>query len=352
MGKKLKVFLVDDDPLSRSYYWQILSQENYGDIEVFESGAMLKDHLLDKPDIIFLDYLLADTTGSELLKSINEYCPEAITIILSGQQDLEVIVNLMNNGAFDYVIKGKNDVRKIKTIKSKIDQLIESDDNAPVSLSPSFLITREKLMVREAFASELHDNINPLLITVKLFLETALSNVNKSVEYINESKEILAMAIKEIRTLSHEYLSGSHITGDLESQLQGFLSMLKKQNIIEFSVQADTAGLNNRLDVSAQHEVLLIIKEIINNLVKYSGSADAQVKIEQKEESLSLMIKDNGKGFDSKILGGGLGMKNISKRILRLKGTYMLVTEPGKGCTWNVNIPLKKIFIAQRLQAV
>ncbi|HEX4957763.1 MAG TPA: response regulator [Lacibacter sp.] len=352
MGNKLNVFLVDDDVFSRCYYRQLLENEGFSQITEIESGAELTDQLLDKPDIIFLDYNLADANGADLLELINQHSPETITVILSGQQDMDTTVQLLNNGAFDYVVKGNQDAQKIKTVCQRILSLTNGSEEAVSMFSPAYLVLKSKQKVREEFATELHDHINPLLAVSKLYLETALNNKTKQEDLIQESRNIILKTIQEIRTLSHQFPSDRKHSETLECRLHYFFELLQKQETIQFHIDADTAGLNNRFDEFEQHDFFLIVKELVNNLIKYSGSPEAEIKIEQKESEIYLLIKDYGTGLDLNSHSKGTGLTHLQQRLQRLKGKKLLVSKPGKGCCWHIHIPVKSNLSISTLKAI
>lgn len=335
----MRTFLVDDDSFSRDYYSKLLVNEKFEDLKVLSSGAELLQHLTEQPDIIFLDYLLGDYDGLQLIDAINESSPNTIVVILSGQQDIEVTVNLMHKGVLDYIIKGNNERSKLKEIWAKIESIKndKADDNEIIR--PAYLINKGKLNAKKELAAELHDNINPLLVTSKLFLDTALEAPDNSQEYITESKAILLTAINEIRTLCHNYASESSPKENIEQRLEGFFGLLSKQKEIKFLIEAQTAGLNKMLSTTSQQNLFLVLKELVTNLIKYSQAATADIKLFQKEKEIQLVVKDYGKGFDANLEPSGIGTRNVINRIRQMNGNYILNTQPGKGCVWNVSIP-------------
>jgi signal transduction histidine kinase len=332
-------FLVDDDSLSRYYYSNLLQREKFEDVRVFNSGTELLNHLSEKPGIIFLDYFLGDYDGLELIDTIHEYCPDTVIVILSGQQDIEVTVSLMHKGVLDYIVKGNNVRAKLSEIKAKIKSLQYNKSETSARVRPAYLINRGMIQAQKEFAAELHDNINPLLATSKLFLDTALSTPANSQEYIQESKAIILTAISEIRTLCHSYSDESSTEQNIEQRLEGFLGVLSRQKEIKFLVEAQITGLNTMLNIASQQHLFLILKELVNNLIKYSNAAMADIKLYQTEKEIELVVKDYGQGFDAKIQPSGIGTKNVINRIRQMNGNYILHTQPGKGCTWSVSIP-------------
>ena len=69
--------------------------------------------------------------GLEVLRKIKRFNPNIYMVLLSGQDDMEVAVNALKYGAFDYIIKGKNDLAKIETVLAKIQTVMAELEQRP-----------------------------------------------------------------------------------------------------------------------------------------------------------------------------------------------------------------------------
>ncbi len=123
--RKLKIFIVEDD----EFYGEILSYNlsSNPDYEtsIIKSGTMLLNQMRLKPDIITLDYNLPDVSGEKLLKKIQAIDPNLPIIIISGQEDLGTAVDLLKDGAYDYLVKNDDTTKRlwkiIQNIKENLD---------------------------------------------------------------------------------------------------------------------------------------------------------------------------------------------------------------------------------------
>lgn len=117
----LRIFLVDDDPVYRSIYAHYLKTLGYTDINQFTDGQQCVNNLTMSPDIILLDHEMLPMNGMDTLKKIKRFDPNIFVIYLSGQDQLEVAVNALKYGAFDYVIKGSvNERQRVTEVLNKI----------------------------------------------------------------------------------------------------------------------------------------------------------------------------------------------------------------------------------------
>lgn len=117
----LRIFLVDDDPVYRSIYAHYLKTLGYSDINQFTDGQQCVNNLTMSPDIILLDHEMEPMNGMDTLKKIKRFDPNIFVIYLSGQGQLEVAINALKYGAFDYVIKGSvNERQRVTEVLNKI----------------------------------------------------------------------------------------------------------------------------------------------------------------------------------------------------------------------------------------
>ena len=102
-----RIALVDDDPAFAEYIQVLLRTKGY-DVEVHHSGAALLQSLQNgaAPNVILLDVEMPDLDGIETLRAIRRAHPTAEAIMLSGRQAPATIVEAVQLGAADYVVKG------------------------------------------------------------------------------------------------------------------------------------------------------------------------------------------------------------------------------------------------------
>lgn len=126
---RYKVFIVEDNKL----YAQVLKKQlvdNQYQVKVFYNGRDCIAQLDDQPDVITLDYTLPDMTGQEVLKEIQKKLPDTHVIIISAQESINTAIELMKNGAYDYIMKAPDTREKLTNIIKNIyqsDQLKEEN---------------------------------------------------------------------------------------------------------------------------------------------------------------------------------------------------------------------------------
>ncbi|ALJ03797.1 histidine kinase [Pseudalgibacter alginicilyticus] len=195
-------------------------------------------------------------------------------------------------------------------------------------------------------AKDVHDGIGQMLTGLKYNLESIdIKDIDKTAVKIEHLKELTSNIIKGVRTatfnLTPPELSDHGIVPAL-AKLTKELAKLTGKNIILFNKN----DFNKRLDSLIEINIYRIVQEAINNAIKYAESDHIIVSISSSRNILSIVIDDNGKGFDpSKITNvkngdGGMGMTFMNERIKYIDGRFFLNSEINKGTRVTLNVPI------------
>ena len=121
MDKSSKIFLVDDELFSLNFHRQSLENLGYSNITLFLSGTTCLNNLHKKPELIFLDHNMDDILGFDVLKKIKRYDSDLFVVMLSAQEEMEIAIDALKFGAFDYIIKDDNTLIKIQKVMERIE---------------------------------------------------------------------------------------------------------------------------------------------------------------------------------------------------------------------------------------
>ncbi|HOW24579.1 MAG TPA: sigma-54 dependent transcriptional regulator [Bacteroidales bacterium] len=116
----LTIFVVEDNEWYNRLLRHHLNMIEDYDVRGFLSGKEFLSHLHERPDIITLDYRLPDIKGSELLKRIREFDEGIEVIIISEQADVQTAVDLLREGAYDYLVKNDEIQQRLHSAIEKI----------------------------------------------------------------------------------------------------------------------------------------------------------------------------------------------------------------------------------------
>jgi two-component system OmpR family response regulator len=122
------IFLVDDEPIQNEMLKDYLSERFLYDFKVYDNGEEALDQMNLNPEIIVLDYHLSGhkptaMNGVQVLKKIKEKHPATQVIMLSGQDKIDVAIDSMKYGAYDYVVKGETAFSRMENIMNNISEL-------------------------------------------------------------------------------------------------------------------------------------------------------------------------------------------------------------------------------------
>ncbi len=179
---------------------------------------------------------------------------------------------------------------------------------------------------------ELHDDIGQKLTVARIQTNQLIAKLQDNrKEELSEINDIIKQCIEDVRNLS-KTLSSSHIEhfGIVDS-LEREIQRVKKLSYLT----VDFSCNNNDIDMDGRHALILfrIVQECINNALKHSKTKYLQLVIADADDSLSICIKDKGKGFDTQKPHEGRGMKNIISRANLIGSDINIHSQENKGTT-------------------
>jgi len=118
--EKLNILIAEDDPWYSEFIEYHLTLKNPHTIKKVSTAKELQNALQTKPDIITLDYHLPDKKGDVVLKQIKMWSPNSVVVLISGQEDINTALDLIKEGAFDYIVKNEDAKNRIQLTLSKI----------------------------------------------------------------------------------------------------------------------------------------------------------------------------------------------------------------------------------------
>lgn len=188
-------------------------------------------------------------------------------------------------------------------------------------------------------SKEIHDNIGQKLALAKLLLNTLPYNhAEKVPAQVDASVGILGQVVSELSALSRSMSNEIVLENGIIKAIEAELVQLKKAGAydVNFEITGDTIFL----DVNRELVLFRVIQEGIHNIIKHAEASVINISMQYNENSLTLVIADNGKGFQVKQANNlGTGIKNIKKRIQLLNGTCLINSVHNNGTTIHIEIP-------------
>lgn len=137
--KNSKIFVVDDNELTGMVFEQSIRANGFQNITCFKDGLSCLNALTDEPLVVFLDQNMDDMNGLEVLKKIKRFDPDIYVIFVSGQGEIETATSALKLGAFDYIVKGDDDTKKINAVLRKIEEIQDLLSSQKTNIFKTFL---------------------------------------------------------------------------------------------------------------------------------------------------------------------------------------------------------------------
>jgi signal transduction histidine kinase len=193
---------------------------------------------------------------------------------------------------------------------------------------------------RAEIGKELHDNVNQLLTTAKLFLEVAENDATMQRQMIRRSSDTIMGAINEIRKISRSLMPASISDLGLISSVNDLVQniAIARQLVVDFRYDS---GLDDLLPPKQKLMLFRIIQEQVNNVLKHAQATHLAIVIVYKPTVIRLEITDNGIGFElgKAKMKDGVGLSNIMSRAAIFNAAVQINAAPGNGCQLIIDLP-------------
>ena len=224
---------------------------------------------------------------------------------------------------------------------------IEEDKRQLQRLAAQVITAQED--ERKRVARELHDEASQALTTLIIGLETALESMPPRLtgprQQVIALRTLTEQTLDEIRNLALSLRPTVLDDLGLASAVRWYAkTMAEKANL---QVRLDAINMEDRMPAAVETAVFRIVQEGLANVARHAAATEVQVRLERTDHTVSLVIADNGQGFDAAAAlsptgrGAGLGLFGIEERVTVLGGKWELSSEPGRGTTLKVWIPLE-----------
>ncbi|MFY0600414.1 MAG: tetratricopeptide repeat protein [Cyclobacteriaceae bacterium] len=191
---------------------------------------------------------------------------------------------------------------------------------------------------RRRFSRDLHDGFGQMISVLNLNLKSLEKGTSSKEEVFENSSQVLDEMYKELKGICFNLMPETLIKSGIIDGIKEFASRINHAG--KLFIEVDAFGITKRLEDLQEISIYRITQEWINNILKYSDADKVTISLTKDEEEITLLIEDNGAGFDKNVLiyGKGNGWKNMNSRANLIKGELELDTVLGiRGSTLIVN---------------
>lgn len=396
MEELLNVLIIDDDEVDRLAVQRALKKAGV-QLEVSEAAdchsgiTQLQHH---KFDCVFLDYRLPDQDGLALLQEVQTLQIRVPLIVLTGQGDEQIAVELIKAGASDYLSKSRVSPERLWQVVRNAIRVHQAEERAEVAYQKlqetnQLLLRKNHELKRQQQQIELQNHKLAEVSRLKSeFLATMSHELRTPMNSITGFAQLLLRPFPEplspqqadmvqrifsnaqhLLTMLNEILDFSKIeAGQVQLQLQKFdLAQLVQITVEELRSLALEKDLN--LDVIIEMENSWVINDpkslrqilvnLLSNAIKFTDIGGVIVKLyETDNDQIGLEVKDTGIGIAPEQIpcifeafrqvnqtttkrhyGTGLGLAIVDSIITLMQAEKRVESEIGKGSTFTIEFP-------------
>ena len=196
--------------------------------------------------------------------------------------------------------------------------------------------------LRNRISADLHDEIGSTLSSISILSEMLAiqpktgSNPVIMQQISTDARKVIEKMDEIIWTINpnnDEFLN-------LEARLKSYAVPLLESRGIDFEFDFSDGLENQHIEMEQRKEIYLILKEALNNAIKYSGCSQLRVTGYLESEQVHIRVADNGKGFDPEQESSRTGLRNMKLRAQQLQGTLGIESRPGEGTSVILRFPV------------
>lgn len=369
----VRVLLIEDNKPDAVLLQEALNSSTTTRFEVRwmeDLSAGLEAALSEKPDILVTDLMLPDSEGLDTFRSAKAAIPDIPIVVLSGSGDEATALAAVQEGAIDYLMKGKlNSEMFPLMIRSALEHhrgteelrqrernllaeqvLAEAELRRLVSNLQSNEEERRRLLERLVAAQEderrhiaeaIHDDSIQAMTAAGMRLEIVQRALGQSEhrEIVSRAYETIHRSIGRLRHLMFELLPPSLSRQGLADAIDLYLVQCREEG-------GPAHSLVDRLETEPpeQSQIVLyrIAQEALNNVRKHAAARRVRVILENRDRGVAVRIEDDGRGFEpveKEERPGHLGLSAMRERAEMAGGWFRLESSPGRGTTVEFWIP-------------
>ena len=254
-----------------------------------------------------------DSNSSTLKKYLKQKTLNGVEIIN------EIVINKLEQEEGVYIALVIDRTEELKFEKQKFSVISQAEE-------------REKKKI----ARELHDGLGQQLTLVNLLFQNITPTKDQETAHHTVSN-LLKESIRELREISYN-LNPPELENGFLHAIHRFANRINSTGLIDFKIEIQKGIVEETLDHIDRVNLYRIIQELVNNTLKHAKATQIYFLMEKNKNQVSILLKDNGVGFEFEKAQAGMGIQNIQYRMKMLNIESEYTTILGQG------VAIKMIF--------
>tara|TARA_B110000908_G_scaffold138073_1_gene164036 strand:- start:818 stop:1801 length:984 start_codon:yes stop_codon:yes gene_type:complete len=321
----------------KSFLLEVISEAPYGVIVFDSNGMIILENALA---LSFLGTKKDSIVNAQIIEQFDVFeLNELIEQILEGERERFDIMEMIFQDKVLTIRCRKRDNWSILTVQD-----ITRWKNIEMSAVQSIIETQEN--ERRRIALEIHDGIGPQLSSSIYHLETIIDRIKENdPQTANELQSLVEVSndvSEELRSVSHSLMPRVLLDFGIVAALQGLINRINASN--KCRVEFINSFSGEELDQAIELNLYRITQELLNNGVKHANATNIFVQLVKNGDRLTLMVEDNGRGFEMNELtnSDGIGLSNIEMRTKVLGGELNIDSSPNRGTVITIEVLLNE----------
>jgi len=339
------ILVVDDDEGLLILMAEALRDAGY-DVATAESGATALARLKSlQPDLMLLDLKLKDVGGAALVKQLRRADHAVPFIVVTGQGDEKVAVEIMKEGALDYVMKDSALLDLLPTVVKRALTSVGQERALAEAERTRQRLEREILEVGEReqhrIGEDLHDSLGQQLTAIEMMCTSLKSDIAEREPSLLPQVDRIAGMLREAVAQTRSMARGLVPVKDEPEALW--------VSLVELAERTDALG-RTRCVFNCPQPVLVednavaghlyrIAQEAVNNALKHGGARHVTLSLAESDGTIELTISDDGHGL-AKTKGAGMGLQVMKHRAEMIHGELTVDSKSGRGVTITCRVPV------------
>jgi len=343
-----RVLVVDDDEGLLILMAEALCAEGYA-VDTATSARAARESLASQPpDLLILDLKLQDGQGPELVATIQRDLTAVPFIVVTGQGDEKVAVDVMKQGARDYFMKDTGLLDLLPSVVKRTLAAVAQEKALAAAQAQHRRLEREILSAsereRQSIGADLHDNLGQQLTALELMCTTFKEDIAPQTELarrVDVMCKMLREAIAQTRFLARGLVPVGSDPDALQIGLAELAERINSLRRIQCRfVCPDPVTVT---DPSVAGHLFRIAQEAVNNAIKHARASEVTIRLMQTPTQLQLEIADDGTGL-TKARGAksdGIGLGVMKHRASAIGAELTVTSKRHTGVTIRCVLPRK-----------
>ncbi|HVS51558.1 MAG TPA: response regulator [Opitutaceae bacterium] len=342
-----RILIVDDDEGMLVLMAEALRAEGY-DVTTADSGraalAWLDSH---RPDLMILDLKLPDAEATTFVEKLRSADTPVPFVVVTGQGDEKVAVEVMKHGALDYVMKDSGLLDLLPTIAQRALSTVAREKALAAAQQEHRRLESEILAAsereRHSIGADLHDNLGQQLTAIELMCAAAKEDAAGHPALalrLDLIGRMLREAVAQTRFLARGLVP---IGSDPDALQIGLTELADRTNSLgRVRCTFEATGAVIVPNQQAAGHLYRIAQEAVNNALKHARAQHITIRLAQTADALLLEIADDGAGLaKARTSRSGLGLGVMHHRASAIGAELTIASRRSEGVTIRCRLPLK-----------